>query len=157
MNNGRIEQLDLPTRIYDEPATRFVAAFVGKINFLEGRLEAADGGSPRVATRFGTFGARSANGAVPSQKVALAVRPEHLRLLQAGDREDGLNVVEGRIEAKTFVGNLLQVVVALDGVRLQVEERPGSVAAEPGDVVRVGCRPESCIVLPDAEAERRIA
>jgi putative spermidine/putrescine transport system ATP-binding protein len=149
MNQGRIEQLDTPTRIYDAPATRFVADFVGKINFLEGRIEEAAGGLSRVATPFGTFLARSP--AQPAPTVALAVRPEHLRLLQAGEREDGLNVIEGRIEAKTFVGNLLQVIVALkgDGPRLQVEERPGNVDASVGEVVRVGWRPENGIVLPD--------
>jgi spermidine/putrescine ABC transporter ATP-binding subunit len=150
MNNGRIEQLDTPTRIYDEPATRFVADFVGKINFLEGRVEPAENGLSRVATPFGAFLARSP--AVSAKKATLAVRPEHVRILQAEERTDGLNVIEGRIEAKTFVGNLLQVIVALagDGPRLQIEERPGNVAASLGEIVRVGWRPDRGIVLPGA-------
>ena len=53
MNGGRIEQLDTPSRIYAAPRSRFVANFVGKVNFLTGRLVGASGEYSEVDTSVG--------------------------------------------------------------------------------------------------------
>src|SRR5439155_7319049 len=49
MNEGRIEQLGSPTDLYDRPANRFVAGFVGESNFLEGEVVGTDGKAVAVA------------------------------------------------------------------------------------------------------------
>ena len=46
MNDGRIEQCGLPTELYDEPATRFVADFIGESNFIDGMVDRLDGTPP---------------------------------------------------------------------------------------------------------------
>ena len=43
MNEGRIEQCGLPTELYDEPSTRFVATFIGESNFIDGVVHRLDG------------------------------------------------------------------------------------------------------------------
>ena len=53
MNHGRIEQMGLPSDIYQNPANQFVAGFVGISNFLEGEVVAAGPGDARTAVRVG--------------------------------------------------------------------------------------------------------
>ena len=69
MNGGRIEDVGEPERVYDRPATRFAAGFMGEINMIEGR-----GDGRVVETPLGPIPAPGAEGAI-----ALAVRPERFR------------------------------------------------------------------------------
>ncbi|ARP76621.1 MULTISPECIES: ABC transporter ATP-binding protein [Bordetella] len=79
--NGAIEQVDTPAAIYERPATRFVAEFVGDTNFLEGTVDRQAGGAPRV--RLADWdcslqppAAQWAEGA----RVGVSLRPQHLRI-----------------------------------------------------------------------------
>ncbi|MBB3996604.1 sn-glycerol-3-phosphate ABC transporter ATP-binding protein UgpC [Aureimonas pseudogalii] len=84
MRAGRIEQVGTPAEVYDRPATRFVASFIGAppMNLLEGELEPDDAfrlaGGGRLALRAGErvrFGAR---------RVTIGIRPEHTILTRRG-------------------------------------------------------------------------
>ena len=74
MNGGRIEDVGEPERIYDRPATRFSAGFMGEINFLEGT-----GDGRAVSTALGRLPSPGASG-----PVTLAIRPERFREHGAG-------------------------------------------------------------------------
>src|SRR3989337_734170 len=80
MNRGRLLQVGTPSEIYERPADRFVADFIGESNFLEGVLLGQDGGRARVA--LDTLQVSSAYAERPrvGQAVAVAVRPEKIRL-----------------------------------------------------------------------------
>ncbi len=89
MNAGRIEQIGTPEDIYERPANRFVAGFMGapRMNFLPGRVETKEGG-PVVALGGGRTLplAGAAIGALaPGQAVSLGIRPEALRIAGAGE------------------------------------------------------------------------
>jgi ABC-type Fe3+/spermidine/putrescine transport system ATPase subunit len=84
MRAGQIEQLDDPTRIYCNPANRFVANFVGDVILLDCEYDAARGG---IALQGGGFAPLALEG-VP-RSITLVVRPENVRLVPAG-REAGL-------------------------------------------------------------------
>ena len=139
MSGGRIEQLDTPSRIYDAPNSRFVADFVGKVNFLEGTLAGEAGTYAVVETPAGrVLGPRVANLSTGAA-VTVAVRPERLHLWPEGDSVVGRNALDGRIEVQTFSGNLLHQVVRLcDGTTLLMESRPGEPIGHIGSSVRVG-------------------
>jgi len=139
MNGGRIEQLDDPARIYNAPRSRFVANFVGKVNFLAGRLAGHAGEFSAVETPHArSLGPRCADGS-PGDAVTVAVRPERLRLIGADASGEGLNVIAGQIETQTFSGNLYHDLVRLaDGGSLLVEIRPAERVGGPGERVRVG-------------------
>src|SRR5207247_2317891 len=77
MNRGRIEQLGAPREVYERPATRFVADFIGASSVLRARATAAD-----RATVAG-IGLRVTGTALPAGDVELAVRPERVRLTAA--------------------------------------------------------------------------
>jgi putative spermidine/putrescine transport system ATP-binding protein len=75
MREGRLEQTGSPSEVYQRPASRFVASFLGTANFFCGRVEEASGGSIRVAIAGGakvTVAARHPLGA----PVTVALRPE---------------------------------------------------------------------------------
>jgi len=142
MSRGRIEQLGAPREIYEHPATRFVADFIGASTVLRGR--AVDG--ERVAVTDGpplrVAGARP----LPAgAEVELAIRPERVRLA-AGP---GDNVVEARIEGLVYQGAQTEVTARLgDGQRVRVfviEPTPAPLAT--GQAVHLHLPAEAFMVL----------
>ncbi len=84
---GRIEQVGAPLELYEHPANRFVAGFIGapRMNFIDATLESADAGTARVRLAGGEVVAAEvdARTAAPGAKVVLGVRPEHLQPVAA--------------------------------------------------------------------------
>ena len=114
MNGGRIEQLGTPEEIYNAPCTRFVANFVGRVNFLDGSLTHRDQRFAAIETDCGMLLCESARESVGAA-ITIAVRPEHLTLLPPRSDADGMNVLGGRIASETFCGSVRQYVVELAG------------------------------------------
>ena len=108
MEAGRIVQVGKPREVYDSPANRFVAGFVGSANFLAGRTLEPANGMVRVALDAGPSLNLPAPGALPAgAPVTVMIRPERMRL--AGD--SGADRCQGTVVASAFLGNasLLQV------------------------------------------------
>jgi iron(III) transport system ATP-binding protein len=112
MNQGVIDQVGTPLEIYREPATPFVADFVGKVNMLAGTIEGP--GRVRVGTR--SFSGASANGA-EGRSVRAYLRPEDIvaRPISPTDA----NVVDSKIEKIEFLGSYCLVRVAAEGLESQ--------------------------------------
>jgi multiple sugar transport system ATP-binding protein len=125
LRDGHLEQMATPRALYEEPATRFVATFVGTpaMNILAGRVEGAE-------LRFGPF-SLPAPAAAPGE-VDVGVRPEHVRVAQAG--EPG---AEGTLVAVEPLGAETHVVVEAGGATIRAR-LPGFQALERGGQVRVG-------------------
>src|SRR5690606_19367693 len=98
MNGGRIQQAGAPLALYDDPANRFVAGFVGspKMNFLPARLAAAEPGGARLEGigATGTAILPLPGLAAAPGPVEIGIRPEDLHLLPEGAAAEGL-VLEG--------------------------------------------------------------
>jgi spermidine/putrescine ABC transporter ATP-binding subunit len=132
MRGGRIEQLGAPREIYERPATRFVADFIGASTVLRGRavgadrVEMAGGAILRVAGR---------RALAAGADVELAIRPERVRLAPA----PGDNVVEARIEGLVYQGAQTELTARLaDGQRVLVfVTEPAPVPLAPGQSVRL--------------------
>ncbi len=101
MDHGHIVQIGTPLEIYQQPATAFVADFVGQMNFLPGTVSADGYG----IIRTGDFSLRVhdwQNHLAPGSPVTLAVRPEELRI---ADNPDGLgNVLVANVRNIEFLG-----------------------------------------------------
>jgi spermidine/putrescine ABC transporter ATP-binding subunit len=152
MNSGRIEQLDTPARIYNAPQTRFVANFVGKVNFLGGKFVRHADGRSIVSTSVGEVICAPIASASTGTQVTVTIRPEHLKLLSDAQDAPGMNAVRGTVESCTFTGNLLHVAVrAADHTSLLVETRPGERACKPGDDVRIGWNADDAVVIHDSQ------
>lgn len=122
MNGGRIEQIGTPTEIYETPRTRFVASFIGDTNLLEGRIVSIDGSDCEVAVD-GLAPVRFYNdqGLGVGSKVALSLRPEKLFLTdQRPAANPRLNVLEGKVEDKIYLGTHTHYWVRAGGQRFSV-------------------------------------
>ena len=96
MNGGRIEQIGAPLEVYDQPATLYVARFIGapSINVFEGRVE-REGTQAGLRTRGGQHIALPAGRQVePGREVSAALRPEHLAIAASGSLHGTVSVVE---------------------------------------------------------------
>jgi iron(III) transport system ATP-binding protein len=97
MNHGGIEQIGTPLEVYREPASPFVADFIGVMNFVPGTIVGAG------MVRFGQLElACQADGLAPGTGVTLAIRPEDV--VVQGVRGDEPNSFEARIDALAFLG-----------------------------------------------------
>jgi len=149
MNAGSVEQLGIPTAIYDTPRTRFVADFVGKINFIPGAVAAA-GASALIVTPLGRFEAVNPDRLQSGQTATIAVRPENISFLSPEARATTVNRVDGTVEGRSFVGNLLHVTLRVDATTtLIVETRPQDPVPPDGARATIGWRPERAILLPE--------
>ena len=83
MRAGRVEQIATPRAIYEQPATPFVASFVGTTNLLNGVIRSRNGDAAEIAFADTTMRAKVSGGV--GDNVVLSLRPEALRLLASGE------------------------------------------------------------------------
>ncbi|MBU4461296.1 MAG: ABC transporter ATP-binding protein [Verrucomicrobia bacterium] len=112
LNAGRVEQCGRPNDVYQHPANRFVAGFIGETNFLDGRVESRAGAGGRVATPFGPVDAADVGGAAAGADVTLALRPEALRLAHGG-APAAAHVFRGEVLETAYLGEVVQQQVRL--------------------------------------------
>ena len=121
MQHGRIEQVGTPAELYEAPATRFAAEFLGESNFLEGVVACAEPGG-RYLVRGAGFEFRGL-GSVPlhaGQRVAAAVRPE--KLVPEESAQGEMNACKGLVEEAIYAGDVIRYRVSLaSGVALSVK------------------------------------
>lgn len=147
MNGGKIEQLDSPEAIYSRPKTRFVAGFVGKVNFLSGVVRAVDQDLATIETAGGRF-VTAAMGERSGGSVTVAVRPECMTLHAPRAPENGCNVLDGRIVARTYCGNVQQYSVEFgQDASVLIETRPNVEGWKVGDNVRVAWHSDDAVVV----------
>lgn len=131
MRAGRIEQLDAPDAIYAEPASAYVASFIGQQNFVHGTVR-ADGEA--VDTAIGVIAGRWGGEHVAAgQPAVAAIRPEYVRLEQ---REGG--GIPGRVLGVSHLGETLQVAVRVGEDATFLSRMPAPTAPRVGvdDAVR---------------------
>ncbi|WP_448590386.1 ABC transporter ATP-binding protein [Thermoflexus hugenholtzii] len=152
MNQGRVLQVGTPVEIYERPATRFVADFIGETNFLEGRLVAFEEGYARVEVEGFPLLAARPEGISPGQSVTVAIRPERIHV----SLEEPLafpNRYPGRIEEVIYIGTDTLFQIRLNErlvLRARMQNREGStplVRYAPGSAIWVAWIPESARVL----------
>lgn len=131
MRAGRIEQLDAPAAIYAEPASAYVASFIGQQNFVHGTVRAAGNA---VDTAIGAISGRWGGERVAAgQPAVAAIRPEYIRLEQG----EGAGV-PGRVLGVSHLGETLQVAVRIGEDATFLSRMPAPTAPSVGvdDVVR---------------------
>jgi putative spermidine/putrescine transport system ATP-binding protein len=145
LRDGRIEQIGAPLEVYGQPATRFVAGFVGRINELACSIEKRGGGRQLVCNGQPI----PTPSTLPDAARAHAmVRPHHVRL-RPDQSADGLGLA-GDVVRRTFVGDMLEVEVDCGGTPVSVELRSGvddECGAQPGRRVTLSWPPEHTIVF----------
>ena len=122
MNQGRIEQLDTPSRIYSFPSNRFVADFIGNCNLLEATVtECRDGRLRLSAAGLGEILAPAGERNQAGDKGVLALRPEQVRI---GDSAEAENQFPGTVRDFLYAGDVTTYQVALDNGHQLAALRP---------------------------------
>ena len=144
MFGGRIHQIGSAEDIYDRPATREVATFIGQANLIQGWVVEAGDGLATLDTGFGTFRCGTRQAVDAGRAVTAMVRPEALRLANGSDRGD----FSGRVVARHFLGHLVDYRVALaDGTIISIQELGGGTPPA-GDAVSVQVDSSKAWLLP---------
>jgi iron(III) transport system ATP-binding protein len=147
MVRGRIEQVAPPEVVYGEPATPFVATFVGTANLVHAEVR---GGA--AVTRFGVVRLVHQTGEDAAVTRGLVVlRPEHLDVLEAPDGPADAGA--WRVLGRRFTGTeILYEVAAPDGERLWVEAGPAVRRLRVGDAVSLRLREVETVMFSTAYA-----
>ena len=141
MHQGEVLQFGAPRDVYTRPANKTVADFMGLVNLIPGRVIRAAGEDSLVAIGDGhPVSLALPRGLGEGQTVHVAIRPEslHVTALAAGSAAEIRDAVPGKVVELTFLGNLTDCYVTLDGgtrVRIQVD---------PGRALEVGQRVGVC-------------
>ncbi len=152
MRAGRFEQVGTPRDIYERPANRSVAEFVGEINLIEGRVVSSRDGRQRIETAAGPAEVLSRQEHAVGALVTFALRPERLRLsLASADEAGDTNVFAGKIMGQTYRGEstLFEVMLGC-GARMSVLRQNfggGTEALEIGAKVNLSFAVDAGIVL----------
>jgi iron(III) transport system ATP-binding protein len=153
MHEGQILQLAPPKEVYEQPASPFVADFIGTSNFFSGEVADADGAGD-VTARLADgqmLRVRSAAGVSRGQTVTIAVRPEKIDLLppDAGAPEhEGDNILSATVRERSYLGARYEYQVQFESMLVRVES---DRAIENGPV-RVLIPPDGCVLFPGEQA-----
>ena len=146
MNAGRIEQIGGPADIYERPATRFVAEFIGRMNFFSGQVTPAR----EVRTARGLLiGVPLPAGIANGADVHVAARPERSRL--AREKPEAGLALRGTVRQVLYLGATREFHLDLDGGERGLVEMPNdgsAVAFDVGAVVWLAASFDNCLVLP---------
>jgi spermidine/putrescine transport system ATP-binding protein len=151
MKDGVVQQLGDPITLYERPANRFVADFIGESNLLQGRVESVTG--DRIILTFGQERmSASAGDGIPSpgQEVFIAIRPE--KLIIAEETETVEQSLSGIVSQVIYIGTDTRYIVALASggsiaVRVQNSAGRDLLAFQRSDRVRISWAPEDARTL----------
>ena len=161
MQSGRIEQLGEPREVYERPATRFVAGFLGACNLIEGNriagAEREQGRSGRMRCAWGWLQfAETRPLSTPSpaatSRVTLAIRPEKVQLRAAAEPLRG-NEVSVRVVERIYNGSETGYLLRAGEITLRARVLNAAAATAgpgPGDNAVVRLPPEALVELRDA-------
>jgi len=158
MDAGRLEQVATPRELYEAPASRWIAEFVGEVNLFDGQVEPHEGNRVVVATRdAGTIFAAEPRDPVTKATVCVAIRPEKIKLSRRGPASDvvnahAINRLEGVVSDVSYLGGFTTYKVKLDSgavlrssmantARLDID------AYSAGQRVMAWFTPDDCVVL----------
>ena len=155
MNGGRVEQLGAPTQIYENPATAFVANFLGQCNLIPGQISGGDGDNAVLSANGVNFCVPRSRVRASGSSAILGVRPEKITMYWADERvPEGHNRLEGTVTDVSFTGVSTQYLVKVPwGQELVVFEQNLSLEelSHRGEKVQIGWAPGHTFALDGAE------
>ncbi|MBW2059791.1 MAG: ABC transporter ATP-binding protein [Deltaproteobacteria bacterium] len=149
MRNGRLEQVGSAYELYENPASRFVADFIGETNFLDVRVESIEEDSiivsnpsiPRIRVPKGS-------GFAVGQEAHLSIRPEKITFVNGSDSVN--STVSGVVEEIIYMGDITKYYIKLEkggGLILKQHNREGIRRPDRGEKVTIGWNPINSVAL----------
>jgi iron(III) transport system ATP-binding protein len=148
LDQGVIQQVGTPVELYDTPANRFIATFVGTINLLTGTLETADGSTVFRSDALGAIAL--AGGAAVAGPMEVAIRPHAMQLAMPSASLDRARTwLDGSVSEREFLGEFVRYSVKVGGAELIVDQPHyiGEPGFAPGTRVKVGINPAQVKLL----------
>ena len=147
MHDGRVEQMGAPLELYDRPANRFVAGFIGSpaMNFLEGAMRGADGKRVVQMASGARLPVAAAGAATEGQPVVYGIRPEHLELADDGFDAEVIVIEPTGSETQLFARVGGQEIVAVFRERHEFA---------PGQKIRLRPRPDMAHLFDPSSGDR---
>jgi putrescine transport system ATP-binding protein len=158
MDSGRLEQVATPRQLYEAPASRWIAEFVGDINMIEGQIERTEDHRLTISTRdAGTIVAAEPRQPFTKATICVAIRPEKVKLSRRGPVSDSadaiaMNRLEGVVTEVNYLGGVTTYKVKLDtGATLRASmantARLDMNAYNASQRVTAWFTPDDCVVL----------
>jgi putrescine transport system ATP-binding protein len=158
MDSGRLEQVATPRQLYEAPASRWIAEFVGDINMIEGQIENSAEHRLTISTRdAGTIVAAEPRQPLAKTTICVAIRPEKVKLSRRGPVSDAadaipMNRLEGVVIEVNYLGGVTTYKVKLDtGAVLRASmantARLDMNAYSASQRVTAWFTPDDCVVL----------
>jgi iron(III) transport system ATP-binding protein len=142
MNAGRVEQSGTPDEVYRRPATRFVADFIGRANFVEGTVDRATDGAVELQLFGKPMTVPAADGLRTGGPATVVIRPESIRV--------GTGDLRARVRRSAFLGSMVEYELEV-GPSVLLAADPdwmGHGLHEVGEEVAWLLRPEQAYALP---------
>ena len=150
MDSGNVVQIGKPEDIYEKPATKFVADFIGTTNFIAGEIIRVEADTKKAVMRT-EFGEEllcqtsDIGATVPGAQVSASIRPEDIEVVTnaSGHQE---NLFKGTIANKAYLGNFLYFFVNINQTHIRVQA-PHYLPQEEGQELYLYINPQKCVIL----------
>ena len=153
MSKGKVQQMGTPVEIYERPANKFVADFIGESNFFEGQIKSLSQSEAVVSIpelNAELTGLPVSQGLVNGEEVTVSIRPEKILITEKGM---SLNTFTGKVMNTVYIGTDTHVYADVQGKRVKVFEQNRISRLDPGSFYSVGqevllvMMPENVLVL----------
>ncbi len=145
MHDGIVDQLASPTDIYEHPATRFVATFIGETNIYDGCVTSVTDGIATVTLENGAVKVKCDDSFSILEYATVSVRPEKMRFDTKA--HEGFELV-AQVKDYVYVGSVLKCIVSLpNGNELKIERLAGQELPAIGSIIYPYWEPEDGVLI----------
>src|SRR5215510_14537401 len=148
MSKGKVQQMGTPVEIYERPANRFVADFIGESNFFGGKIKSLSKDEavvfvPEINAEL--TGLPVSEGLVTGEEVTVSIRPEKVHIAEKGMNQ---NSFKGKVTNTVYIGTDTHVYVDLKGKKMKIYEQNRISRLDPGSFYTVG-QEVQLVMLPE--------
>jgi putative spermidine/putrescine transport system ATP-binding protein len=148
--NGRIQQLAAPDKLYEEPENSFVAQFIGENNTLEGVIKEIKGGVALVQLDNGDLiDAKPINVTQAGQRTRVSIRPERVEMDKSRLSSDA-HTLKAEVLEFIYMGDIFRTrlrVAGSDDFVIKTRNAPDQIRLQPGQIIDIGWLAEDCRAL----------
>lgn len=148
MSKGKVQQMGTPVEIYERPANKFVADFIGESNFFGGQIKSLSKDEAVVFVReinAELTGLPVSQGLVNGEDVTVSIRPEKVLI---SEKPMNQNCFRGKVTNTVYIGTDTHVFVDVNGKRIKVFEQNRISRLDPGSFYTVG-QDVQLVMLPE--------
>ena len=147
MDHGKIVQVGTPMEIYNKPACKFVAEFIGSANLLNCTIKEGGSGILRAELKDGSLVLCFTEKTMDSGDVSISIRPEAIKLsLSKPQTAEPVNLFEARVEKIIFLGSIIEYRLRVGETEFFSQTFASEVYSE-GQRIFVEISPKDCVLL----------